>query len=37
MGTAAGSATAFSDGLAGSARVQEVLRTMNEAALSPQE
>lgn len=37
MGTAAGSATAFSDGLAGSARVQEVLRTMNEAALPPQE
>ena len=37
MGTAAGSATAFSDGLAGSARVQEVLRTMDEAALSPQE
>lgn len=32
LGTAAGSATAFSDGLAGSARVQEVLRAMGDGA-----
>ena len=37
MGTAAGSATAFSDGLAGSARVKKVLPPKNEPALPPKE